>query len=61
MKALEWLLAAVAASAAPALHAAGFTPADILRIQMVSDPAFSPDGRTLVYSVTVADTGKDEA
>lgn len=60
MKPLECLLAAVAALAAPALHAAGFMPADILKIQTVSDPSFSPDGRTLVYSVTVADTGKDE-
>ena len=60
MKPLECLLAAAAALAAPALHAAGFMPADILKIQTVSDPSFSPDGRTLVYSVTVADTGKDE-
>jgi dipeptidyl aminopeptidase/acylaminoacyl peptidase len=40
--------------------ASGFVPADILKIQTVSDPSFSPDGQTLVYSVTVADTIKDE-
>lgn len=60
MKPLEWLIAASAALAVPALHAAAFTPADILRIQTVSDPAFSPDGRMLVYSVSSADTALDE-
>lgn len=44
---------------APVL-AAGFGAADLLRVQNVSDPAFSPDGRMLVYSVSSADTALDE-
>ncbi|MEY3358951.1 MAG: hypothetical protein RI923_211, partial [Pseudomonadota bacterium] len=35
----------------PAALAAGFSPADYLRIRNVSDPVFAPDGNTLAYSV----------
>lgn len=60
MKPLKWLLAATAALSVTGVQAAAFTPADLMRIQTVSDPAFSPDGRTLVYSVSAVDNAKDE-
>lgn len=37
----------------------GFRPDDLNRLQNVSDPVFSPDGRRLVYSVERADLGED--
>ena len=54
------LLLLVCALLPAAVLARGLMPSDLLRVQTVSDPAFSPDGRTLVYSVSVADVGKDE-
>lgn len=59
MKVHKRLFAALAMASTALAQAAGFTPADILRIQTVSDPVFSPDGQTLVYSVTAADTTND--
>ena len=38
----------------------GFTPADMQRLQSVSDPSFQPDGQSLVYSVGEVDKTKDE-
>ena len=38
---------AVASSSLEA-QAGGFTPADMQRLQTVSDPAFHPDGQSLV-------------
>ncbi len=42
------------------LAAKGFVPADVQRLQTVSDPAFHPDGQRLVYSVGEVDKAKDE-
>jgi dipeptidyl aminopeptidase/acylaminoacyl peptidase len=44
----------------PAALAAGFSPADYLRIRNVSDPVFAPDGNTLAYSVGEIDPERDE-
>jgi dipeptidyl aminopeptidase/acylaminoacyl peptidase len=41
-------------------QAKGFVPADMQRLQSVSDPAFHPDGQRLVYSVGEVDKAKDE-
>lgn len=46
--------------APPSVFAAGFSPADYLRIRNVSDPVFAPDGNTLVYSVGEIDPVRDE-
>lgn len=46
-----------------AAHAGGktpFTPTDINRLAALSDPALSPDGRWLVYTVTTTNTKRDE-
>ena len=50
---------AVASSSLEA-QTGGFTPADMQRLQTVSDPAFHPDGQSLVYSVGEVDGAKDE-
>jgi dipeptidyl aminopeptidase/acylaminoacyl peptidase len=44
----------------PTALAAGFTPADYLRIKNVSDPVFAPDGHSLAYSVGEVDLERDE-
>ena len=36
-----------------------FMPADLARLADVAEPAFSPDGNTLVYTVTTANLGED--
>ncbi len=44
-------------------HAAGktpFTPADISRLAALSDPALSPDGHWLVYTVTTDNARRDQ-
>ncbi len=41
------------------VHAKGFVPADVQRLQSVSDPIFQPDGQGLVYSVGEVDKAKD--
>jgi dipeptidyl aminopeptidase/acylaminoacyl peptidase len=42
------------------LFAKGLVPADLQRLQTVSDPVFHPDGQSLVYSVGEVDKAKDE-
>ncbi len=56
-----WLLATLAcAVAAPALAAHTATPRDALRVVKLSDPHFSPDGKSLAFVETRADIGDDE-
>ena len=56
----------VAAALVFSLHVAfavagsGLMPEDLSKLQSVSDPVFSPDGRQLVYSVETVDSDRDE-
>ncbi|AND69008.1 DNA-dirted RNA polymerase [Dyella thiooxydans] len=46
--------------AAPAAEKTPFTPADINRLAALSDPALSPDGRWLLYTVTTTNADTDQ-
>ena len=37
----------------------GMTPADLFRIQWVSDARIAPDGRTLAFTITCLDEGEN--
>ena len=60
LSAAAFALAGLPAAAADTPPVRGFQPSDLNRLQNVSDPAFSPDGRRLVYSVQRADPGEDD-
>ncbi len=53
------LLSTVAAGAAD-LPADRFGPADLARLADVDEPAFAPDGESVVYTVTVTNVARDE-
>jgi hypothetical protein len=55
--------AAVLLLFAPALRAdkRAFTIADLYRVKTVADPAISPDGHTVVYSVRTTDLPTSKA
>jgi dipeptidyl aminopeptidase/acylaminoacyl peptidase len=48
------------ALAAPLRAQRPVNPGDLARVRDVSDPQLSPDGAWLAYTVSVADTGKDQ-
>jgi len=54
------LVSAVAAVAAD-LPADRFGPADLARLAAVGDPAFAPDGESIVYKVAVTHTHEDKS
>jgi dipeptidyl aminopeptidase/acylaminoacyl peptidase len=53
------LVSAVAAVAAD-LPADRFGPSDLARLAAVDEPAFAPDGESIVYTVTVTNTAEDK-
>ena len=53
------LLAAIAASPLAAAEPRGLTAADLVSLARVSEPALSPDGRKLVYSLRETDLAAD--
>jgi dipeptidyl aminopeptidase/acylaminoacyl peptidase len=53
------LVPAVAALAAD-LPADRFGPADLARLAAVDEPAFAPDGKSIVYTVTVTNATEDQ-
>jgi dipeptidyl aminopeptidase/acylaminoacyl peptidase len=57
--ALASLLTCVSAASAAELSSDRFVPADLARLADVAEPAFTPDGKTLVYSVTVTEVEED--
>ncbi len=54
------LLVAATTPLAADLPADRFGPADLARLAAVSEPAFSPDGATIVYTVTVSNVAEDK-
>ena len=56
----EWLLLLVVASAAAAPDPARFEASDVNRLADVTEPVFSPDGQSIVYTVTTANTAADQ-
>lgn len=54
------VLLVAAAGPAPAQDPARFTVEDAMRLAEVANPAFSPDGTTIVYDVSTANSEADE-
>jgi len=54
------LLVSTVAAGAAALPADRFGPADLARLAAVDEPAFAPDGESVVYTVTVTNVARDE-
>src|SRR5512137_2257344 len=53
------LLASTVAAVAAELPAERFGPADLARLAAVDEPAFAPDGQSIVYTVTVTNAAED--
>jgi dipeptidyl aminopeptidase/acylaminoacyl peptidase len=53
------LLASAVAAGAADLAADRFVPADLARLAEVGEPAFAPDGESVVYAVTVTNLARD--
>jgi len=54
------LLVSSVAVAAAELPADLFGPADLARLASVDEPAFAPDGKSIVYTVTVTNAAEDK-
>lgn len=54
------LLLSAAPSLAADLPVDRFGPADLARLVAVGEPAFAPDGGSIVYTVTVTNTAEDK-
>ena len=54
------LLVSAAAVGAAELPADRFGPADLARLAAVGEPAFAPDGESIVYTVTVTNATEDK-
>ena len=54
------LLVSTVAAAGAGLPADRFGPADLARLAAVDEPAFAPDGESVVYTVTVTNAAEDK-
>lgn len=61
MRSLAAVFAVLTLIGPSAVDAAPFAPADIIRVDVINDPVFSPDGARIAYSLEVAHTKADKA
>ena len=54
------LLVSAGVAVAADLPAERFGPADLARLAAVGEPAFAPDGESIVYTVTVTNAAEDK-